>query len=723
MARLPQPGSDNGTWGDILNEYLSQTLKPDGSLKDNSVTNSAIADNAVTAATIQDGSITEAQLSSGVQTKLNASGGTPAWNDITGKPAVIAAGADQAAARAAIGAGTSNLAIGTTGTTAKAGDYAPTKADIGLTNVDNTSDATKNSAAATLENKTISGEANTLQDIAVGSLAATGTPSSSTFLRGDGSWAVPATGSSSSGTASVSGFPLRLPGEKTVAVGQEVAVARANSSNPAGSKIVVLAESWDKPGILKHIWVACDNSATIDGFLEQGSVIRIYTDDGSDPAVSMSLGDFFCLSNRSDIFATPRVGRTDRGTGGSAYRYLHMPFQKYLRVEVESLMATDTAFYGTADYSLIDSFEDLGSQQLAYSIKGQRVASHPVQTPLTVCDFNGSGQIESIVVSFSGADNGDYGVLEGNVKIYIDNEQYPTWTSSGMEDAFNGGWYSIPVSGYPAGRSGNSDQSGANMTMYRFFLDDPIFYNSHLKVVVWAGQPHQGSVNSTTIKFAGYVGVWSAAATTPDYTAVDLLAPPVADNQMSQAAGAVDSNVWHQDGGRTQLVATGSTFSVPYGNANSDEDTRAVLKNLVLPTDYWVETRLRITDASHNGQEAHLIMLGATPDPYFGSAVHVQLRRLQQASWAISLRDDFDTPMITYVGGGMDMTNMWVRLAFKKVGSLVTAYYSFNDAPSPWIPIGTWQATKSGGGVGIGSWTAGAEFDYLTVRPLKTVTS
>ena len=49
----------------------------------------------------------------------------PTWTTLSGKPAVIAAGADAAAARTAIGAGTSNLAIGTTAGTAKAGDYAP----------------------------------------------------------------------------------------------------------------------------------------------------------------------------------------------------------------------------------------------------------------------------------------------------------------------------------------------------------------------------------------------------------------------------------------------------------------------------------------------------------------------------------------------------------------------------------------------------------------------
>ncbi|YP_008239722.1 virion structural protein [Salmonella phage Jersey] len=45
-----------------------------------------------------------------------------AYADITGKPAVIAEGATKSAARAAIGAWTSNLTIGTTASTAMAGN-------------------------------------------------------------------------------------------------------------------------------------------------------------------------------------------------------------------------------------------------------------------------------------------------------------------------------------------------------------------------------------------------------------------------------------------------------------------------------------------------------------------------------------------------------------------------------------------------------------------------
>lgn len=620
MARLPQPGADNGTWGNVLNDYLGQSLSPNGLLKDNTVTANTIADGVITSSKIADGtivagdispsaSITRTQLATDVQTSL--------------------ARADSALQSAALSGG------------------------------------------------------------------------------------------------SISGFPLRRAGESIVGSPQELANAFASTTSPTGIKTIVLAESWDKPGILKHIWIASGNTPNGNGFLEQGGIIRIYTDDATTPAISMTLGDFFILSNHSDVYATPRVGRVNRGGGdqSAAYRYLHMPFQKYLRVEVENTTNSDTVFYGQADYTTLDSFADLGDQQLAYSIKGQRVANQPVQTPVTICDFAGSGQIESFWLSFSGADNGDAGVLEGNFEIYIDGEQFPSWWASGTEDAFNGGWYTMPVGGYPSGRAGNSTQAGTNQTMYRFFVDDPIFFTSHLKVVMWPGQPRQASIASSTVNYAGYVGVWSNFPVTPNYRAVNMAATPIVDDQMNQAAGAINATDWNQSGDRTQASASGTSFTIPYGSANPDEDVRIARKNVSLPTDYWVETRLRITDASHDEQQAHLIMLGASPDPYFGSAIHLQLYRHYVDSWSLNVRDDFSTSFVINIGSGRDLTNHWVRLAFKKVGTRVTAYYSMNPAPAPWIPIGSWIASKTDSAYGVGSWTAGAEFDHLTVRPLKSVTS
>ena len=75
---------------------------------------------------------TRLALTPAERTKLNATSGTnsgdqtlPTWTSLSGRPAVIAAGVDAAAARAAIGAGTSSLVVGTGTTDAKAGNYSP----------------------------------------------------------------------------------------------------------------------------------------------------------------------------------------------------------------------------------------------------------------------------------------------------------------------------------------------------------------------------------------------------------------------------------------------------------------------------------------------------------------------------------------------------------------------------------------------------------------------
>lgn len=50
-------------------------------------------------------------------------GGSTAWDDVTDKPDFIGAGSTAAAARTAIGAGTSSLGLGTGATTAAAGNH------------------------------------------------------------------------------------------------------------------------------------------------------------------------------------------------------------------------------------------------------------------------------------------------------------------------------------------------------------------------------------------------------------------------------------------------------------------------------------------------------------------------------------------------------------------------------------------------------------------------
>lgn len=93
----------------------------------------------------------------------------PAWTDITGKPTIptmptadtlsgattigkaLIKAADEAAARTAIGAGTSSLALGTTASTAKAGNYTPPTATASTAGIVKQAAAQADSTATDIE--------------------------------------------------------------------------------------------------------------------------------------------------------------------------------------------------------------------------------------------------------------------------------------------------------------------------------------------------------------------------------------------------------------------------------------------------------------------------------------------------------------------------------------------------------------------------------------------
>jgi len=64
MARMPIAGSDSGTWGDILNEFLAQAHTFDGSLKAGSVGSAQIQDGAIASNHIA-GGITKSSIGLG----------------------------------------------------------------------------------------------------------------------------------------------------------------------------------------------------------------------------------------------------------------------------------------------------------------------------------------------------------------------------------------------------------------------------------------------------------------------------------------------------------------------------------------------------------------------------------------------------------------------------------------------------------------------------------
>ncbi len=82
MARLPVPGSDDGAWGDLLNDYLSVSHTSAGTLKSDAVSGANLQDNSVT-----DDKLSATGGSDGqILTKNSAIGGGIEWTTAAGAP-------------------------------------------------------------------------------------------------------------------------------------------------------------------------------------------------------------------------------------------------------------------------------------------------------------------------------------------------------------------------------------------------------------------------------------------------------------------------------------------------------------------------------------------------------------------------------------------------------------------------------------------------------------
>lgn len=211
MARLPVVGDDDGTWGDVLNEYLSQAHAADGTLKPGSVGT----------AQIQGGSVTNAKLAGPVVHALTAGAGINVDNTDPANPVVSVTGGGMgtvASVNSVDPDGDGNVELTPSDIGAAAASHshsAATTTDPGFmsasdkTKLDGiASGATANSSDATLLNRanhtgtqaisTVTGlqdalneKADTSHSHAVGDITATGAPSETTYLRGDGTWTTP----------------------------------------------------------------------------------------------------------------------------------------------------------------------------------------------------------------------------------------------------------------------------------------------------------------------------------------------------------------------------------------------------------------------------------------------------------------------------------------------------------------------------------------------------
>jgi hypothetical protein len=220
------------------------------------------------------------------------------------------------------------------------------------------------------------------------------------------------------------------------------------------------------------------------------SILRIYWDGEETPSVEVPLGDFFGMGwceyaplNSLAICVNP----------GSAFNsYWQMPFRRHCRMTLENLSEEQMVLYYQINYTLTEVPED------AAYFHAQFRRSNPLaykQDHTLVEGVRGQGHYVGTVLHWGVNNNGWWG--EGEMKFYLDGDEWPTICGTGTEDYFCGSYgfqikgiyqtFSTPYAGmHQVIRGDGEERCQQRFGLYRWHLLDPIRFEKDLRVTVQA---------------------------------------------------------------------------------------------------------------------------------------------------------------------------------------------------------------------------------------------
>ncbi|MCC7491004.1 MAG: DUF2961 domain-containing protein [Fimbriimonadaceae bacterium] len=239
------------------------------------------------------------------------------------------------------------------------------------------------------------------------------------------------------------------------------------------------------PGAVQHIWMTPTGNW-------RRSILRIYWDDQEQPSVECPVGDFFACGwgefapvNSLAVCVNP----------GSAFNcYWPMPFRQRCRMTLTNLADEPMVLYYQIDYALNDVKDDAAY----FHAQFRRVNPLPYKEVYTIVDgLRGQGQYVGTYLAWGVNNNGWWG--EGEIKFYLDGDEWPTICGTGTEDYFCGSYnfenkttrqyqeFSTAYAGLPQViRPDGVYRSQQRFGMYRWHITDPIRFGQDLRVTIQA---------------------------------------------------------------------------------------------------------------------------------------------------------------------------------------------------------------------------------------------
>jgi hypothetical protein len=246
---------------------------------------------------------------------------------------------------------------------------------------------------------------------------------------------------------------------------------------PAGQTVAIMDN--DGPGVVRHLWI------TLEPKFYRNLIVRIYWDGETAPSVESPVGDFLCCAwtLRQKIDALP----VNVNPAGGMNCFFPLPFRKHARVTIENQGPVDLEhFFYTINYTL----EPVADDALYFHAQWRRSNPLPYGTDYVMVDgIRGQGQYVGTFMAWQQNNAGWWG--EGEIKMFLDGDvQFPTICGTGTEDYFGGAWgfgedYSSSYMGFQQVVK-KSGEAGARMTLYRFHVQDPVFFKTDLRVTLQA---------------------------------------------------------------------------------------------------------------------------------------------------------------------------------------------------------------------------------------------
>ena len=239
-------------------------------------------------------------------------------------------------------------------------------------------------------------------------------------------------------------------------------------------------------GAIKHIWIV---DSSTDGRL---TLLKIYFDGQESPSVCAPLYDFFCNADNREyhqinslaICYNPRRGMNC---------YFEMPYKTGFRIELENIGDENEVM---VYYQIDCESKEISDDSLYFHAQFRRINPLPYKDVYTILDnVKGNGVYVGTYLYWNVKSNGWWG--EGEFKFYIDGDtDFPTICGTGTEDYFGGAYnfdvdgeykdFSGPYTGFSKNQTDNTYKSQRAFNMYRFHIQDPIYFKKDIKVTVQA---------------------------------------------------------------------------------------------------------------------------------------------------------------------------------------------------------------------------------------------